>query len=112
MKPFKLIKDKSQKAFYSFLHVAPEGLLEWKDYSKVFGGIRFDIRPEDGAWVAVSNNFRLGSIVTSGKSEKELDENIKDAILSAFEIPSVYLKEAGIAKEGERATQEAQYVAA
>jgi len=50
--------------------------------------------------VAVSENFRYGSIVTFAEDEKRLDDKIKDAILTSFGIPSSYAKEAGIHREG------------
>ena len=53
--------------------------------------------------IAASNNFRFGSIVTAGKNERELDRNIKDAILTAFDIPSAYAKDAKLYHEGETA---------
>ncbi len=52
--------------------------------------------------VSVSTNFKYGSIIAHGKNDKELDNNIKDAILTSFEVPSSYKKEAAIMREGER----------
>ena len=49
----------------------------------------------------MSTNFRFGSIITSGKTREELDENIKDAILTSFDVPSAYAKEAAVKSVGE-----------
>lgn len=67
----------------------PRGLFELGEYFRLYGPIEFHYeKGEDGNVVAVSNNFRYGSIVTSGRSAEELDKNIKDAILTSFEVPS------------------------
>ncbi|MDO8443647.1 MAG: hypothetical protein Q7S78_01515 [Candidatus Azambacteria bacterium] len=79
----------------------PRGLFELSQYCRKFGGIHFDYKKENSEIIAISSGFKLGSIVTSGKDEKELDENIKDAILTFFEIPSSYSKEAKVCKVGE-----------
>jgi hypothetical protein len=63
------------------------------------------INSEKNSIVAVSNNFRYGSIVTSAATQKELDLKIKDAILTAFDVPSAYAKEAGIQRIGETVTE-------
>ncbi len=108
----KFIRDKAAKALFSGFYI-PEGLLEWKLYSRDFGGINFRIEEKENVFVASSKNFRHGSIITTGESREDLEENIRDAILTAFEIPSSYAKEASIVKEGERRlAEEAQYVAA
>jgi len=39
--------------------------------------------------------------VISGKDRNEIDKNVKDAILTSFEIPSAYAKEAKIVSERE-----------
>lgn len=49
--------------------------------------------------MARSTNFRYGSIITSGKDEQEVDRNIKDAILTSFEIPSAYSADAKLYKK-------------
>lgn len=78
----------------------PQGLVELTKYFINYGPIQFDYQKVSDGWVAISKNFQYGSIVTSGKDEKQLDDNIKDAILTSFEVPSSYLKEAGIYKVG------------
>lgn len=80
----------------------PRGLLELNQYFRMNDPIHFEYKKSDDGIIAISTNFRHGSIVTSGKDEKELDKNIKDAILTSFEIPSSYAKEAKIYKTGER----------
>jgi hypothetical protein len=79
----------------------PRELLDMFRYFKNYGPIKFKFNQEENRIVAVSTNFIHGSIVTSGKNVKELDENIKDAILTSFEIPSSYAKEADIRKASE-----------
>lgn len=74
----------------------PHGLVEINRYFRLYGPIHFEYKHENGIIIAISQNFRHGSIITSGKDEKELDKNIRDAILTSFEIPSSYFKEANI----------------
>lgn len=82
-------------------NTVPRGLFELNQYFRLYGPISFrHERGEDGSTIAISNNFRYGSIVTSGNDSKELDENIKDAILTSFEIPSSFAKEADICNVG------------
>ncbi len=101
-KTYKKIKD----YFIKFLlgsKTVPQGLFELSRYCQLFGGINFKFKKEgDNTIVAVSDNFKLGSIITSGRNEEELDNNIKDAILTFFEIPSSYSKEAHICKVEEK----------
>jgi len=100
----KIIKDYLIKGLNGPNSV-PRGLLELYDYSKNYGGIDFDFKDENDVIVAVSNNFHYGSIVTSGKNQEELDNNIKDAILTSFEIPSSYAKEAKIVRVGDKKSE-------
>ena len=79
----------------------PRGLLELNQYFRIYKDINFESENKDGLIIARSTNFNHGSIITSGKNEEELDKNIKDAILTSFEIPSSYAKEAKITKIGE-----------
>lgn len=74
----------------------PKGLFELEHYFNIYGPITFNEEKRDGKIIAISTNFRFGSIITSGKDKIELEKNIKDAILTSFEIPSSYAKEAGI----------------
>jgi len=83
----------------------PAGLFELSQYFKNNGSIRFIEKRENGKIIAISENFRYGSIITSAEDAESLDENIKDAILTSFDVPSSYAKEAGIyntAKDNER----------
>ncbi|NCU44498.1 hypothetical protein EOM71_02355 [Candidatus Falkowbacteria bacterium] len=80
----------------------PTGLTEMHSYFKNNGPIKFNQHRKNGLIVAISSNFIYGSIVTSGKDTSELDKNIKDAILTSFEIPSTYAKEAGLYQTGEK----------
>jgi hypothetical protein len=80
----------------------PYELYELVQYFRANEAIEFERKNEDGEIVAISKNFRFGKIITSAKDEKELDEKIKDAILTAFDVPSSYRKEAGIHKVGQK----------
>ena len=97
----KVVKDYILKGFWG-KNFIPRGLLEMHEYFKMYGPVKFTYQQENGLIVAVSDNFRYGSIVTSGATAQELDKNIKDAILTAFEIPSSYASEAKINRVGER----------
>ena len=74
----------------------PSGLFELSQYFRHYHLIQFKFKRENGKIIAISKNFRYGSIVTSGKDLNELDKNVKDAILTSFDVPSSYVKEAGI----------------
>ncbi|MBL7053526.1 MAG: hypothetical protein ISS02_02630 [Candidatus Portnoybacteria bacterium] len=79
----------------------PRGLFELDQYFRQYKQIEFEFKVKKDLIIAVSKDFRYGSIVTSGKNHKELEENIKDAILTSFCIPSSYSKEVVIKKVGE-----------
>jgi len=96
----KQIKDRLVRTMIGKASV-PSGLFELSQYFYHYGPINFEFKQENNVIVALSTNFRYGSIVTSGKNSAELDKNIKDAILTAFEIPSSYEKEANVKKETE-----------
>ena len=83
----------------------PKGLFELSEYFRLNGPINFEYHKENGETVAVSTNFRCGGIVTSGNTPKELDKNIRDAILTTFEVPSSYEKEASIVQVGKESKQ-------
>lgn len=101
MKLFKVLKDYIGKSLTGRGFV-PRGLLDLNEYFRHNGKIVFKFHNENGYIVAVSENFRHGSIVTQGRNLNELDKNIKDAILTAFEIPSSYAAEAKIRNEKEK----------
>jgi hypothetical protein len=82
--------------FISGKDFVPNGLVEINRYFRHYGPINFEFKHEGGVIIGISQNFQYGSIVTSGKDFKELDKNIKDAILTSFEVPSSYAKEADI----------------
>lgn len=96
----KVTKDRLVRSLLGQASV-PRGLFELLNYFRIHGPINFQYHHEDGLMVAVSTNFRYGSIVAQGRDLAELDQDIKDAILTAFEVPSSYAKEARIVKEGE-----------
>lgn len=100
----KKIKDYCLKLAFGHT-VVPRGLFDISHYFRIYGAIEFQFNKEEKSIIAVSKNFRYGSIVTSGKDLIELDKNIKDAILTAFEVPSSYAKEANIHSLRERREQ-------
>ena len=93
----KQIKDRLIKILWNGKSV-PNELFGLSQYFRNYGPIEFEFKQENGEVIAISKNFNYGSIVTSGKDAKELEENIKDAILTSFDVPSSYMKEAGIHK--------------
>lgn len=81
----------------------PSGLAELNHYFRFNGPINFRYESqEDGSIIAISDNFRYGSIITHADRKENLDEKIKDAILTAFEVPSSYTKEAGLHRVGDK----------
>ena len=102
MSLYKQTKDQFVK-FILGSATAPRGLVELNHYFRVYGPITFRHEmQEDGSIVAISDNFRYGSIITQATKQSELDEKVKDAILTAFEVPSSYAKEAGLHRVGEK----------
>jgi hypothetical protein len=91
----KQFKDYLTKIFWGKSSV-PRGLYEAERYFRAYEPIKFERLPEDGLLIARSINFRYGTIIAQGKNEQELEENIIDAILTSFEIPSSYKNEAQI----------------
>ena len=82
----------------------PSGLAELNYYFRSFGPIGFRREmQEDGSIVMISEDFRYGSIVTHVKDESELDEKVVDAILTAFEVPSSFAKQADLKRIGKEA---------
>lgn len=96
MSLYKQTKDQLIKFMLGKASV-PSGLSELNHYFRVYGPIHFrhEIQ-DDGAIVAISDNFRYGTIITSAQSVDQLDEKVRDAILTAFDVPSSYAKEAAI----------------
>lgn len=101
MSPTKIVKDWLFKAYLQSHKAVPSGLVELAKYFRNNDPIKFAYHNEDGLIVAVSENYRYGSIVTFAENEQELDDKIKDAILTSFGIPSSYAKEASIHREGD-----------
>lgn len=98
----KKVKDRLIKLLLGKSAV-PQGLVELNQYFRHYGPISFRREQgENGNLIAISNNFRYGSIVTSGSNIEELDKNIKDAILTSFEVPSSYAREAGVRNTGDK----------
>lgn len=96
----KKTKDYISKVFWGGEFV-PVGLFELSQYFRHHRAINFKYEKRGDLIVATSTDFRYGSIITSGRNEEELDKNIKDAILTSFDVPSSYAKEAKICKVGE-----------
>lgn len=94
------MKDWLFKAYLQSHKAVPSGLVELARYFRNNDPIKFTYHREDGVIVAVSENYRYGSIVTFAPNEQELDHKIKDAILTSFGIPSSYAKEAAVHREG------------
>lgn len=96
----KKAKDKLIKVLLGKASV-PRGLFELNQYFRHYNDISFRYEQgEEGNIIAISENFKYGSIITSGKDSEELDKNIKDAILTSFEIPSSFAHEAGLHRVG------------
>lgn len=96
----KKAKNQLIKLFFGNSAV-PRSLFELHQYFRLYGPINFRFeKGENDRIIAVSNNFQYGVIVTSGKDGEDLDKNIKDAILTSFEVPSSYAQEAQIQKVG------------
>lgn len=104
MKLLKIIRDWLLKITYG-PKMIPQGLVDIERYFRVHGPIHFIYKNENGAIIALSENFRYGSIITSASTMEELDQKIKDAILTAFEIPSSYAKEARIRRTDQAETE-------
>ena len=77
--------------------------------------INFNIRKvedESGKYlVAKSTNTGRKYIVTAGKDPIELDKHIKDAIFTAYKVPSIYCNYSLI-KSGRERSRELQYATA
>lgn len=101
MSVLKQAKDRLIKFMLGSTSV-PRGLAELNHYFRMYGSINFRIeKQDDGSFVAVSTNFRYGSIITRADNREQLDEKIKDAILTAFDVPSSYAKEAAVRRTDE-----------
>ena len=100
MRIVKQTKDQMIKVLLGKTSV-PRGLAELNHYFRVYGPIGFRReKQEDGSIVMISENFRYGSIITHIRNESDLNEKVIDAILTAFEVPSSYAKEADVKQVG------------
>lgn len=80
---------------------SPSGLVELNKYFRLYDPINFRFeKQDDGSFVALSTNFRYGSIVVHAKKESALEQKIVDAILTSFEVPSSYATEAQVHRVG------------
>jgi hypothetical protein len=104
MSLLKTTKDRLIKVLFGKATI-PRGLYELDRYFRLHDPIDFEKHEEEGYIVAVSVNFLYGSIIAQGSTESELDRNIKDAILTSFEVPSSYAREAGVQKIGASANR-------
>lgn len=101
MKYIKVTRDWLLKLVLGSISTVPRGLVELNKYFRLFGPINFEYKKEDdNVIVAISTNYKYGTIITSAKNLRELDQKIKDAILTSFEVPSSYAQEAKIVKQG------------
>jgi len=101
MSLYKQVKDQLIR-FMLGRNAMPPGLVDINNYFRVYGPINFRYeQQDDGSFVAVSKNFRYGTIITSALRQNDLEEKVKDAILTAFEVPSSYAKEAGVHRVGQ-----------
>ena len=100
MNIIKVTKDQMFKLILG-KRIVPKELLELNQYFRLHGPIDFEYsKSNDGNIIAKSSNFRYGSIITSGRDMSEVDKNIKDAILTSFGVPSAYVHEAALRREG------------
>jgi len=100
MKIIKVTKDRLVRLL-SGKSFVPVDILELHKYFRLFGPIVFKYHKESDIIISISENFQYGSIIAHGRTMEELDRNTRDAILSAFGVPSAYKKEAALVKGGE-----------
>lgn len=102
MSLYKQTKDQLIKLMLGKASV-PSGLLDLNHYFRMYGPINFrHEKQDDGSLVAISDNFRYGTIITHAENREQLDEKVKDAILTAFDVPSSYAKEAAVRRTDEK----------
>jgi len=104
----KKIKDNLFKILFqiSYKNFVPKSVFDVHEYFRIYPAIQFMYKKEHGKYIAISENFRYGSIITSAETIEQLEKEIEDAILTAFEVPSSYAKEVKIHKIG---NQERKY---
>lgn len=108
----KVFTDNLAKALLDGKGFVPRELVELNQYFRRNGSINFTFKKEGESIIGVSTDFRYGSIVTFGKDSVEVDRKIKDAILTAFDVPSSYAKEANIINVGKEAAEHKSYALA
>ncbi len=102
MSLYKQTKDQFIKLLLGKASV-PSGLADLHHYFRTYEPITFRMeKQEDGSIVAISENFQYGSIITHAQHTNELNDKIKDAILTAFDVPSSYAKEAAVRRTDEK----------
>lgn len=101
MNPLKILNDHLIKLLFG-KQTIPHGLFDISEYFRLYEPINFEYEKSQGLIIAKSTNFKWGTIITSAGDKSELDKNIKDAILTAFEVPSSYSKEASIHRLGSK----------
>jgi len=104
MSILKTTKDQLIKMLYGKGSV-PAGLLELDKYFRIYKSISFEYINEGNKIIAKSENFKQGSIITSGKNRDELNRNIEDAILTAFDVPSSYAENINLHPTGSKQEQ-------
>ncbi len=104
MNYFKVLRDKLARMLSELVStqdMVPRELADLHEYFRLYGPLEFDYYKSEDGWVAVSKNFRYGSIVANGRTDKELEKNIPDAIMTMFDLPSSYAKEAKLHRVGD-----------
>jgi len=69
----KVLTDQLAKALFDTKGVLPRELFDLNQYFRHHGPINFSFKREGGFIIAVSTDFRHGSIISSGKNQEELD---------------------------------------
>lgn len=96
MSVVKQIKDKFIK-FVLGKNSVPSGLSDLHSYFRLYKEVNFEHNVGvDGNIIAVSTDFKYGTIIATAKNLADLNDAIEDAILTAFEVPSSYTQEASI----------------
>lgn len=108
----KIIRDQLIKALFDSKGAVPREVLELSQYFRNNKHINFVFKKEGDIIIAISTDFRYGSIITSAKNPEELDAKVKDAILTAFDIPSSYAAEANIINVSKGAAEQKSYAIA
>jgi len=73
-------------AGYNFNQVSDSRVIAMREKIQALGGIQFNIEvAPDGAWTAESTN--IDGIISGGRSVSNVNDVLKDAIFTYFEIP-------------------------